>query len=260
MRAEPSPSVSVHRWLLVAGLLLFAGCATRTSRVRIGDLEILTFRHDFANAHLLSRGGTRILVDSGYGKNASALDHDLRKAGVDPRTLRAVVVTHAHADHTGGARWFHDHYGVRVVAGAGDREDFAAGRNGKLCPVGFLGKLRHSKDQAGTFEPVSADLWIDQATQLGPLVGFDALVVPYASHTPGSLVVVTNGVAFVGDLFRGAAIGSAAEPHFFMCDLAANRANIQRLLSSDAKTSAQFFTGHFGPVDRDAVEHRFGNH
>ena len=260
MPRAPRHRVSVQRWLFVAGVLFFTGCATRLSTVHIGDLEILTFRHDFANAHLLSRGGARILVDSGYGKNASTLDHDLRKAGIDPRTLKAVVVTHAHADHTGGARWFHDHYGVRVVAGSGDREDFAAGRNGKLCPVGFLGKLRHSKDQAGTFEPVSADIWIDQATQLGPLVGFDALVVPYASHTPGSLVVVTNGVALVGDLFRGAAIGSTAEPHFFMCDLAANRADIQRLLSSDGKDATQFFTGHFGPVARDAVEHRFGSH
>jgi glyoxylase-like metal-dependent hydrolase (beta-lactamase superfamily II) len=259
MHADPSRSARIHRGLLAAGLLLFAGCATRTSSVRVGDVEVLTFRHDFANAHVLSRGDARILVDSGYGKNASSLDHDLRRAGIDPRTLRAVVVTHAHADHTGGARWFHDHYGVRVVAGAGDRADFAAGRNGKLCPVGFLGRLRHGKDQAGTFEPVTADIWIDQATRLGPLVGFDALVIPYASHTPGSLVVVTNGLALVGDLFRGAAIGSAAEPHFFMCDLAANRADIQRLLNSDGKNATQFFTGHFGPVDRDAVERRFGS-
>jgi hypothetical protein len=43
-----------------------------------------------------------------------------------------------------------------------------------------------------------------------------------------------------------------------MCDLAANRHDIQRLLSGDARDASLFFTGHFGPVMRDAVEARFG--
>jgi hypothetical protein len=60
----------------------------------------------------------------------------------------------------------------------------------------------------------------------------------------------------VGDLFRGAVVGSSAEIHFFMRDLEDNRRDIQALLER-ARAAATFFTGHFGLVSREAVEEGF---
>src|SRR5688572_5052559 len=99
-----------HRgWVMV--VCVVAGCASKQSTVRIGDVEVRTFRRAYANAHVVERGGARVLVDSGYGEEATVLDAELRKAGIDPAKLSAIIVTHAHADHAGGAKWFHDRYG-----------------------------------------------------------------------------------------------------------------------------------------------------
>jgi glyoxylase-like metal-dependent hydrolase (beta-lactamase superfamily II) len=241
--------------LLVASL--GGGCASSEQFTRVGDVQVRTFRRAFANVHVVERAGVRILVDSGYREEAAGLDAELRRAGIDPARLAAVVVTHAHADHAGGARWLKDHYGTRIIAGSADRAAFAGGRNEKLCPVGALGRSRYAKDQAGTFDPVDADVWIDGPTSLAPLIGLDATVLPMPSHTPGSIAVLVGKAALVGDLVRGAVIGSAAEVHFFMCDLAANRADVQRLLGLKPELE-RFFPGHFGPLHRAAVRARFG--
>jgi hydroxyacylglutathione hydrolase len=244
---------------LVLGFVILAGCAGAHSSTRVGDVEIRTFRRAYANAHVIERGGVRVMVDSGYGEEAPALDAQLREAGIDPSKLAAIIVTHAHADHAGGASWFHDKYGTKIVAGAADRETFAGGHNDPagFCPQGSLGKQRLSKDRAGTFKPIVADVWIDGPTSLQPIVGIDAQVLPLSSHTPGSLAVIVGGAALVGDLFRGSVLGHSATVHFFMCDLAKNRADIHTLLGA-TPAPQQFFPGHFGPLDRASVVAEFG--
>jgi hypothetical protein len=70
--------------------------------------------------------------------------------------------------------------------------------------------------------------------------------------------VLLPDTAVVGDLLRGAIVGSSAERHFYMCDLADNDRDIRHLLTDLAPKAKWFFAGHFGPVDRQAVQERFG--
>jgi hypothetical protein len=67
---------------------------------------------------------------------------------------------------------------------------------------------------------------------------------------------MTPNAVFVGDLFRGAIVDSSAERHFHMCDEIDNDQDIRSLLGL-APAVKTFFVGHFGPVDRLAVEMRF---
>jgi glyoxylase-like metal-dependent hydrolase (beta-lactamase superfamily II) len=227
-------------------------------RSRHGDTEVLTFVHDSTNAHLLVRGEDAVLIDAGYAENAEALDADLRDAGVDPARVRAIVVTHGHYDHAGGARYFQARYGTRVVAGAGDRDMLAAGRHVQpMCPVGAIASLRESTDRAGTFPPLTADVWVEDALDLASIAGIEGRVFVVPGHTAGSLVVVHGDVAFVGDTFRGAIVGSGAETHLYMCDLEDNRQDVARILRELAPHAKTFFTGHFGPVDREDVAEHF---
>jgi metallo-beta-lactamase class B len=39
----------------------------------------------------------------------------LEKLGLDPRDIRYVIVSHAHPDHVGGAKYLQDAYGARIV-------------------------------------------------------------------------------------------------------------------------------------------------
>jgi metallo-beta-lactamase class B len=46
----------------------------------------------------------------------------LKDLGLDPRTIRYVIVTHGHWDHFGGAAWLQKTYGARVGLSAADWE------------------------------------------------------------------------------------------------------------------------------------------
>lgn len=51
-------------------------------------------------AYLIEVGGQRILFDT--GQSGTVLDHNLKRLGIDPATIDALAISHAHYDHTGG--------------------------------------------------------------------------------------------------------------------------------------------------------------
>ena len=69
---------------------------------------------------LTTRDGI-ILIDTLYPYNSEELIvGGMRKLGLDPRAIKYVLVSHAHADHIGGAELLQSRYGARIVMGAGD--------------------------------------------------------------------------------------------------------------------------------------------
>jgi metallo-beta-lactamase class B len=51
---------------------------------------------------------------------------NMQRLGLDPRQIRYVIVTHAHGDHYGGAAFFQQTYGAKVIASAVDWDDMTA--------------------------------------------------------------------------------------------------------------------------------------
>ncbi len=249
---------------LLVGLVLVAaasGCAGRTQLVRDGGIEVVTLRESHNNAHIVRQGEAMFLVDAGLQRDVPALEARMRDAGIDPAKVRAVVVTHGHADHVGGAAHFRERYGAKIIAGAGDRAMLAAGKHeAPLCPTDFIARRRLETDQNERFTPLQADLWVDGdpretvALDLKPLTGVDARVISLPGHTDGSLIVVTGRFALVGDLFRGSIPGWSATRHFYICDLADNQRDLRELLTVHAKDATTFLPGHFGPIERASVE------
>jgi hydroxyacylglutathione hydrolase len=238
-------------------LLLLVGCAAQTKFTRAG-LEVHTFNHDSTNVHLVVKDGAAFLFDTGYEKNAALLEADVRAAGVDPAKLKAIIVSHAHADHAGAGLSFHQRFGVPVIVGEGDQGMYSTGKNEPLCPTGLIGNLRHKDDETATYSPSAPDTIVADTLDLKELTGIDAKVIHLAGHTSGSVIVTVGDVALVGDLFRGSIVGSGAETHFYQCDLELNRANVNRVLKDLAPAAQLFFVGHFGPVTREAVSEHFG--
>lgn len=249
------------RQILLAGALLgvmgaLAGCSNVSRSLRPDGFEIISFTHDSTNAILVRRGSTGFLFDSGYEKNAALLEADLRSVQFDPAGLKAIIVSHGHADHAGGAQVLHKKFGTPVIVGTGDEGMFLSGRNEPLCPVGFIAGTRKNKDQSATYTGSQPDVVLRETTDLNGLTGLPGRIVLLPGHTRGSLVVAISDVLLVGDLLRGSIVGSGAETHFFMCDLAQNQRNIATLLTTypDAK---MLYVGHFGPVSPAAVRDHF---
>jgi len=64
------------------------------------------------NALLVESGGTRVLVDCGFG--VDALAERLARAGCEPSQLNAILVTHEHGDHAGGVPGLSEQFDVPV--------------------------------------------------------------------------------------------------------------------------------------------------
>jgi len=62
-----------------------------------------------------------ILIDTIYPYNSEELIiGGMTKLGLDPKTIKYVLISHAHADHIGGAEMLQARYGARVVMGGPD--------------------------------------------------------------------------------------------------------------------------------------------
>ena len=73
------------------------------------------------SAWALRTSGGIILIDTlyNYAVEPEIVD-GLRKLGLDPKTIKYVIITHAHGDHDEGAKLLQDRYGTHVVMGAPD--------------------------------------------------------------------------------------------------------------------------------------------
>ena len=56
------------------------------------------------NGLLVEVGSTRVLIDCGFGVKDTVAR--LQRAGVEPESLTAIIVTHEHGDHIGGVAAF----------------------------------------------------------------------------------------------------------------------------------------------------------
>ena len=62
-----------------------------------------------------------ILLDAIFDYSVEAeVDEGLRKLGLNPADIKYVVISHAHSDHAGGAKFLQEKYGAKVLMGAAD--------------------------------------------------------------------------------------------------------------------------------------------
>src|SRR6516162_2357544 len=62
-----------------------------------------------------------ILIDTLFDyASEEAIVGGLKKLGLDPASVKYVIVSHAHADHDGGAKLMQDRFGSRIIMGGPD--------------------------------------------------------------------------------------------------------------------------------------------
>ena len=66
------------------------------------------------NAILVQNDTTTVLVDDGFP--VRELKSRLHQAHVRPEDISAILITHEHSDHAGGARTFARHFGIPLIA------------------------------------------------------------------------------------------------------------------------------------------------
>jgi metallo-beta-lactamase class B len=72
-----------------------------------------------------------ILIDTLFTYNSEEeIVGGLKKLGLDPATVKYVIITHAHSDHVGGAKLMQDRFGSHVVMGGPDWDSIEKSVNG----------------------------------------------------------------------------------------------------------------------------------
>lgn len=190
------------------------------------------------NVYLIELDNRRMLVDTGTGDwfgpglGGRMLDN-LRAAGVEPEQITDILVTHTHADHTGG-----------MVVG-GQRQFVNAQVHVGQPDVDFFldpqqkGKLVYSpEDMPEIFEQILGTMGpYAEAGQLRPfdspveiMPGLTAALHP--GHTPGSaaFTLVSEGqtIVFIGDMVHVEAIQFRSPEAYIDYDVDGRQAAITR--------------------------------
>ena len=172
------------------------------------------------SAYVLVRGGEAVVVDTGVGGSAGAIEDSLGEVGLDWSAVGHLILTHRHNDHIGSA--------AEVMEAAPDATGYAGAEDiaaisvpRPLTPVGDGDRV------------------------------FDLQIVTTPGHTPGSISVydAVSGLLVAGDAL-GTEGGKPALPGArFTEDMDEAKRSIAKLAELGFET---LLVGHGDPIESGA--------
>jgi glyoxylase-like metal-dependent hydrolase (beta-lactamase superfamily II) len=183
-----------------------------------------------AHVYALVSDGELALIDCGIGtpESLDATVATIRADGLDPAAMRTIFVTHAHADHAGGAAAYRERFSARVVASTpvADILEAADEERSSLRAAQKIGIV--PADFRMTACPVERRVDDGDVVAVGTL-SVRAIATPghAAGHTSWLVETAAGRLLFTGDaLFALGRVLLQAVPD---CDLAATASSIRTL-------------------------------
>ena len=192
-----------------------------------------------AAVYLVAFAGEAALIDSGTGRATGKILRNVAAAGIEPRQIECLLLTHCHFDHTGGAKALRDTLGIPVVCHALDAPYLEAGDNAVTAADWYAASLDHcpvDRKLAGASEPIA-------------LGGRTITAIHIPGHSPGSVAYVTTS--------EGLSVVFAQDVHgplhrSLLSNASDYRASLKRLIALEADILCE---GHYGVITgKRAVE------
>lgn len=109
------------------------------------------------NVFLIDGGEELALVDTGVGPEAPEIIANIKATGLDIARLTTILITHAHGDHSGGAKWLRGVTGAQTAMGAVTAR---ALEDGDACLIGDLRPFGATKCPA-----LQVDKWLEDGEE-----------------------------------------------------------------------------------------------
>ena len=181
-----------------------------------------------------------VLIDSGFGAAADKMIDNIEACDVDPSRISAVILTHCHIDHMGGAAHLRKRLGARLYMHELDADIVERGDNRLTAAFCF----------EVLFRPLAIDVRITGSEGRIALDGEDVSFIHTPGHTPGSISpyvdIADKRVLFGQDL--GAPLLAD-----FDCDHLAWRRSMENLLALNADILCDGHSGIYQPGKKVAA-------
>jgi glyoxylase-like metal-dependent hydrolase (beta-lactamase superfamily II) len=224
--------------LATAGLLAwtFGGNRAIQDGFQSGDVRIV--QDGIVSLVVVSVGeGAVALIDAGSDPAGAAVLAELGRRGLGPDAVKAVLLTHGHADHAGGLGLFP---GAKVLA-LPDVADVLAGTSGGRSPASLLMPLRPTG--LAITDPLKDGDRFTVGTKT-----FQVFAIP--GHSAGSAAYLVDDVLVLGDAANATEDGKVAgAPWLFSDDTGQDRESLRLLVDRLAgqKVGTLVFS-HSGPL------------
>ncbi|MFX1296617.1 MAG: MBL fold metallo-hydrolase [Promethearchaeota archaeon] len=125
-----------------------------------------------------------ILIDCGLGEDIDRLIKNIKKINLDPKDLNALIITHCHIDHIGGAAKLKEKFQLEIYA---HKYDVPAIEGEQLE---MTGATLYGLD----YKPVKVDhlLTVEKGEETLDFGDFKLVCVHAPGHTPGSICIYTD--------------------------------------------------------------------
>ena len=233
------------------------GMKWRQDVTRIVPIPILPL--GMVNAHLLIGSDGCLLIDAGLPGSAKKVEKVLSRNGLSFQDIKAIVITHAHVDHAGGAAELREKSRAPIIAHQDDLVYYKREAPMTFCPTGRVGwlffKTPMPHQSYTAFEP---DVLLSDGHSFDlSQFGVTGTVRHTPGHTKGSISVeLETNEALIGDLVASGILiggiirkGHAIRPPF-EDDPQAVRRELLRLIDAGVD---RFYMGHGGPLDAREV-------
>ncbi|BCP51977.1 hypothetical protein K32_05940 [Kaistia sp. 32K] len=203
------------------------------------------------NVFLVETGEGLAMFDAGAGRFPELVFDVLKEDGIDPAKIRHLLLTHGHADHSGGAAALRERLGLTVHAGAataamvsaGDEEGISLGKakRGGVYPTDYAYR---ACPVDRVWAPGEAQRFGDVTVELIPTPGHSRDHVSYLVTTPRRRMLIGGDALFHG--------GKVAIQDIVDCDIAAICETVRVLAALEFDT---LLPGHLAFTLKDGHRH-----
>jgi glyoxylase-like metal-dependent hydrolase (beta-lactamase superfamily II) len=200
-----------------------------------------------ANSYLVFTDTGSAIVDTGMPGNENRILEYIRGAGIEPKRLGYIVLTHPDIDHSGSVAKLKGLTDAKVAIHEADAPRLAGEKRLKEVK-GATGVLFAAMSPFIRFTPVEPDVLLRDSDRI-----LDCTVIHTPGHTDGSISLYREKEAiFVGDALRTDSRGMPRLPSGSMT------ANMEQAKESVRKIStyqyAALLPGHGLPITKEASE------